>query len=192
MFHVLGNTTATNIPSSRRYCLIALYNWQHTKGSILHNSRLASTRQATNVALDPETPPLPRFLRRQLLRKGPNGKEVLPSELPSKQKMVDHPSPKTFRSKHYNSQSGATPKSQIRLLEPHVLSARLKKLCDNGKIDDAIVMLENAPLDAQNTQVWNTMIWETLKAKRYSLAYQLYIDVRPIPFHSLLVGLTRL
>jgi thioesterase domain-containing protein len=102
---------------------------------------------------------------------------------------TDRPSQKKFRSRHYDPETDATQKFQVRLLEPHVLSARLKKLSDNGKIDDAIVMLENAPLDAQNTQVWNTMIWETLKAKRYSLAYQLYIDVRLDSFHSLLLGL---
>lgn len=65
----------------------------------------------------------------------------------------------------------------MRLLEPHVLSGRLKKLADAGKVDDAVVMLKNAPLDAQNTQVWNTLIWEALKVNRYQLAYQLYTDV---------------
>jgi hypothetical protein len=181
MFHVLANPSAKSIHSSRRCCLIALYSWHGT------NPRHASTRQATNLDADPETP-LPRFLRRQVLRKG--GKDILPSELASKQKAADHLSPKNFRSRHYDPNSEATPRSQIRLLEPHVLSARLKKLSDNGKIGEAIVMLKNAPLDAQNTQVWNTMIWETLKAKRYSLAYQLYIDVCPVLLHSLLVSLT--
>jgi hypothetical protein len=133
--------------------------------------------------VDSETTPLPRFLRRQALRKTANPNLYPPSELTSN-KATDRPSPKTFRSKHYDPNSEATPKSQIRLLEPHVLSARLKKLCDSGKVDDAISVLNNAPLDAQNTQVWNTMIWETLKAKRYSLAYQLYIDVCPILSHD--------
>lgn len=179
MFHILGNGSTTNIPVSRRYCLIALYNWHNTNGPILHNSRLASTRQAPSNASDPES--LPRFIRRQLVRNVDNGNSVLPSELFSKQRTADRPSSKTFRSKHYDP-SEATPKSQMRLLQPHALSARLKKLSDNGKLNDAIVMLENAPLDAQNTQVWNTMIWETFKANRCSLAYQLFIDVCPILF----------
>ena len=178
MFH-LSNSTATNLHSSPLYWRIALCNWRSTRD-------LATTRQATNVAVDPD-PPLPRFLRRQLLRKVVNGKESFSSELASQKRAVDHSSPKTFRSKHYDPTSEATPKSRIRPLEPHVLSARLKKLCDTGKIDDAIFMLKNAPLDAQNTQVWNTMIWETLKIKRYSLAYQLYIDVCPVLVHHLLV-----
>lgn len=62
-------------------------------------------------------------------------------------------------------------------LEPHVLSGRLKRLCDAGKVDDAVFMLKNAPLDAQNTPVWNTLIWEALKVNRYQLAYQLFVDV---------------
>jgi hypothetical protein len=41
-------------------------------------------------------------------------------------------------------------------------------------------MLKNAPLDAQNTPVWNTLIWECMKAKRFKLAYQLFIDVRVV------------
>jgi hypothetical protein len=65
----------------------------------------------------------------------------------------------------------------MRLLEPHVLSGRLKKLCDSNKVDDAVYMLKNAPLDAQNTQVWNTLIWEALKVKRFQLSYQLFVDV---------------
>jgi hypothetical protein len=64
-----------------------------------------------------------------------------------------------------------------RLLLPHVLSARLKKLCDEGNVDNAVSLLKNAPLDAQNTQVWNTLIWECMKAKRFRLSYELFIDV---------------
>jgi len=178
MLHILGNASTTNIPS-RRYCLIALYNWQNAKGPIPHNSRFASTRQVPSNASDPET--LPRFLRRQLVRKVDNANSVLTSELSSEKQTAGRPSSKTFRSKHYDP-GEATPKSQLRLLQPHVLSSRLKRLSDNGKLNDAIVMLENTPLDAQNTQVWNTMIWETFKANRCSLAYQLYIDVCPILF----------
>lgn len=72
----------------------------------------------------------------------------------------------------------------MRLLEPHVLSLRLKRLCNSGKIDEAILMLKNAPLAAQNTPVWNTMIHEAMKAQRYSLSYQLYIDVGSVPFYN--------
>jgi hypothetical protein len=64
-----------------------------------------------------------------------------------------------------------------RLLLPHVLSVRLKKSCEEGKINDAVTMLKNSPLDAQNTAVWNTLIWECMKAKRFKLSYELFIDV---------------
>jgi hypothetical protein len=68
-------------------------------------------------------------------------------------------------------------KSSIRLLRAPILSARLKKLCDNGQVDVAVSTLKNAPLDAQNTPVWNTLIWECMKAERFKLAYELFIDV---------------
>jgi hypothetical protein len=75
----------------------------------------------------------------------------------------------------------------MRLLEPHVLSKRLKTLCDSNKIDDAVSMLKNSPLDAQNTQVWNTLIWEALKAKRFKLSYQLFIDVSTNAFNRFFI-----
>lgn len=70
--------------------------------------------------------------------------------------------------------------SEKRLLHPHVLSARLIKICDDDQLNTAIDTLKNLPLDAQNVAVWNTLIRETLKAKRYQLAYQLYVDVCPL------------
>lgn len=66
----------------------------------------------------------------------------------------------------------------MRLLEPHVLSGRLKKLADNDQLDTAVAMLKNAPLAAQNTPVWNTLIWECMKARRYKLGYDLFIDMK--------------
>nr|GAT59418.1 predicted protein [Mycena chlorophos] len=63
-------------------------------------------------------------------------------------------------------------------LEPHTLSARLKKLADKNQLDLAVSMLKNAPLAAQNTPVWNTLIWECAKARRYKLAYELFVDMK--------------
>jgi hypothetical protein len=66
----------------------------------------------------------------------------------------------------------------MRLLEPHVLSERLKKLAEQkNQLDTAVAMLKNAPLAAQNTAVWNTLIWECMKARRFKLAYELFVDV---------------
>ncbi|EIN10613.1 hypothetical protein PUNSTDRAFT_84803 [Punctularia strigosozonata HHB-11173 SS5] len=39
-------------------------------------------------------------------------------------------------------------------------------------------MLKNSPLDAQNVPVWNTMIWECMKARRWALSYKLYTDMK--------------
>jgi hypothetical protein len=76
---------------------------------------------------------------------------------------------------------GARPR---RLLEPHILSQRLKKLCEGGRLEVAIDTLKSAPLDSQSTPVWNTLIWEVLKAQRWNLSYKLYTDVstRPISY----------
>ncbi|KAJ7498928.1 pentatricopeptide repeat-containing protein [Mycena latifolia] len=89
----------------------------------------------------------------------------------------DRKSPDTrFRSRHYDP-SREKP-STMRLLEPHVLSARLKKLAENNQLDTAVAMLKNAPLAAQNTPVWNTLIWECMKVRRFKLAYDLFIDMK--------------
>lgn len=65
-----------------------------------------------------------------------------------------------------------------RLLKPHVLSARLTKLCSEDKLNEAVNMLKNVPLDAQNTTVWNTLVHHVGRAGRYQLAYQLWTEVR--------------
>jgi len=131
--------------------------------SVRHSSRQPGAREA-------EVAQLPRFLRRQ--------QEAKPTTLGSMKgkRPESNPTPTAFRSRHYDSLK-EVPKAAMKPLEPHVLSARLKRSCDDGKVDDAVFMLKNAPLDAQNTQVWNTLIWECLKVKRYQLAYQLFVDV---------------
>lgn len=118
-----------------------------------------------------DEPQLPRWFRRQNLQKGKaKEQDVLllpPAKVTSK-----------FRSKHLNSEKQVVNKDGLKLLEPHVLSQRLRKLCERGKLEDAVSLLKNSPLDAQNTPVWNTLIWEAMKAKRYKLGYSLYVDVR--------------
>lgn len=67
---------------------------------------------------------------------------------------------------------------EMKRLEPHILSSRLRNLCAEGKLEDAVKTLKTMPLDAQNPPVWNTLIWECLKAERYSLGYKLFTEVR--------------
>ncbi|KII95203.1 hypothetical protein PLICRDRAFT_149719 [Plicaturopsis crispa FD-325 SS-3] len=85
------------------------------------------------------------------------------------------------------------------LLHPHVLSQRLKKLCEDGKVDEAVGMLKSSPLDAQNPPVWNTLVWECMKAQRYTLAYRLFTDMKRRGFspttrtyQTMLSGLSRI
>lgn len=140
-------------------------------------SRFASTRYSRPQDAVDESK-LPRFIRRQQLQEGSSRK---PTQQISNKTKAQSPSlsPRvtpTYRSRHYDP-SNEAPKAGLRRLEPHALSGRLKRLCDSNNVDDAVYMLKNAPLDSQNTQVWNTLIWETLKAKRFQLSYQLFVDV---------------
>ncbi|KAF8165351.1 hypothetical protein B0H34DRAFT_831012 [Crassisporium funariophilum] len=144
------------------------------------NQRFSSTRFSRQQRTDgSEESKLPRFLRRQQAQLKPSTHPASHPDngLKAKSTTAQPRTPITHRSRHYDP-STAVPKTEVRLLEPHVLSARLKKLCDAGKLDDAVYMLKNAPLDSQNTPVWNTLIWEGLKAKRYQLAYQLFVDMK--------------
>ncbi|KAJ6613450.1 hypothetical protein B0H10DRAFT_2273082 [Mycena sp. CBHHK59/15] len=87
----------------------------------------------------------------------------------------------------------------MRPLEPHVLSGRLKSLAEANQLNTAVAMLKNAPRDAQNTPVWNTLIWECMKAKRFKLAYDLYVDMKrrgfsptTRTFQTMFTGLSRI
>lgn len=64
-----------------------------------------------------------------------------------------------------------------RLLRPPELARRLQALAARGLVDDAAEMLQNAPLDAQNLVVWNTMIKLAMEARKFKLGYSLYTDV---------------
>ena len=136
--------------------------------SVRHSSRQHGAKEA-------EVAQLPRFLRRQQQFQS---KPTTPGPGEGK-RPESNSTPTTFRSRHYDSMKEVS-KTVMKPLQPHVLSARLKRLCEEGKVDDAVFMLKNAPLDAQNTQVWNTLIWECMKVKRYQLAYQLFVDVREL------------
>lgn len=68
-------------------------------------------------------------------------------------------------------------KPHVYILRPPVLATRLTNLCDEKRYDEAVTMLKNAPRDAQNTVVWNTLIAGVMKASKFQLGYQLYIEV---------------
>jgi hypothetical protein len=65
-----------------------------------------------------------------------------------------------------------------RLLEPYVLSQRLTDLATRGRLDEAVDMLQNSPLDASNVATWNTVLLHCMVEKRFKLGYKLFIDVR--------------
>jgi hypothetical protein len=50
------------------------------------------------------------------------------------------------------------------------------------------IPIKLVPLNAENTLVWNTLIWEAMKVKWFKLAYLLYMDVS---FEQLSVRQTR-
>jgi hypothetical protein len=65
------------------------------------------------------------------------------------------------------------------LLQPYELSRRLIALCEQGKVDLAFSVLQQAPRNAQNIKVWNTIVQQCMDAKKYNLAYSVFTDVRP-------------
>jgi hypothetical protein len=71
-----------------------------------------------------------------------------------------------------------------RLLTPYALSGRLRGLAERGQLSNAVEMVQNAPMDACNVSVWNTIIFLCMKASRFKLAYKLYTDVRLKAFLS--------
>lgn len=131
-----------------------------------------------------DQPLLPRYLRRGAARFSPIHPSALSQERQGRGQngaftpTAVPPQERVFRSQHFDPTQVKDPKSEMKLLEPHVLSARLRKLCSAKQIDAAVALLKSSPLDAQNTPVWNTLIWECMKAKRFKLGYQLFIDVR--------------
>jgi hypothetical protein len=78
---------------------------------------------------------------------------------------------------HLRSRPGHESEGEVKILRPAVLSKRITTLADAGLIDDAVLLLQNAPVDAQNIVVWNTTIRLVMKAEKYKLAYSLYTDV---------------
>jgi hypothetical protein len=46
-------------------------------------------------------------------------------------------------------------------------------------VDLAVTALQEAPQNAQNIKVWNTIIQQCMDAKKYKLAYTVFTDVRP-------------
>ncbi|KAG5652429.1 hypothetical protein H0H81_005025 [Sphagnurus paluster] len=163
--------------------LAANCNFEH----IHFSSRCAIREYATRVSRDTleDAPRLPRYLRRQSIQPKPGSPQASESKVTPAQTRGEEDAPsssqKVYRSRHFQPnppQDPTAPKTEKRLLEPYILSTRLKKLCDTNKIDDAVSMLKNSPRDAQNTQVWNTLIWECMKAKRFNLSYSLYTDMK--------------
>jgi hypothetical protein len=65
------------------------------------------------------------------------------------------------------------------LLQPYELSRRLITLCESGDVDLAVTTLQRAPRNAQNIKVWNTLVQQCMDAKKYKLAYKVFIDVCP-------------
>ncbi|KAI0005077.1 hypothetical protein BJV74DRAFT_792927 [Russula compacta] len=80
-------------------------------------------------------------------------------------------------------QSSAITSSQTQtgerpLLQPYELSGRLIALCKRGDVDLAFTMLQNAPRNAQNIKVWNTLILQCMDAEKYKLAYRVFTDMK--------------
>jgi pentatricopeptide repeat protein len=146
-------------------------------------SRVSSRTRNPSTAPEPEASSrLPRYLRRR-------------TQFSDGADRADKP----VYSSSSKTPLGKNGKQPIKLLEPHVLSTRLKTLCEKGKVGEAVNYLKSTPLDAQNTPVWNTLMWECMKASKFSTAYSLYTEMKRRGFSpttrtysTLLNGLSRI
>lgn len=73
---------------------------------------------------------------------------------------------------------GKNPKGPNVPLAPYSLSRRLIRLASQNKLDEAIVMLQNAPSDASNVKTWNTILLHCMVEERFQLGAKLFADVR--------------
>lgn len=71
-----------------------------------------------------------------------------------------------------------TPDATHYLLTPYELSSRILKLHAARKLDEAVELLQNSPLDAQNIKTWNTLLSGCMKDARYKLAWSLFVDLK--------------
>ncbi|KZV81170.1 hypothetical protein EXIGLDRAFT_844824 [Exidia glandulosa HHB12029] len=62
-------------------------------------------------------------------------------------------------------------------LRAYDLTQRLDKKCEEN-LDEAYEELQRMPRDAQDIVSWNTMIWHAMKAARYKLAYQMFVEMK--------------
>ncbi|GJJ15628.1 hypothetical protein Clacol_009906 [Clathrus columnatus] len=66
----------------------------------------------------------------------------------------------------------------IKLLTPVILSARITKLFQQGRLQEAINMVKYSPLDAQNAAVWATLIGFVMSEKKYKEAFRLFTEMK--------------
>ncbi|EJD48400.1 hypothetical protein AURDEDRAFT_183356 [Auricularia subglabra TFB-10046 SS5] len=66
---------------------------------------------------------------------------------------------------------------------PYDKMRQLKKLWDEGTLDDAYDELKQTPLSKQDIVTWNTMIQRAMTDKRYKLAYSMYNEMKRRGYH---------
>ncbi|KAH7929442.1 hypothetical protein BV22DRAFT_1056862 [Leucogyrophana mollusca] len=137
------------------------------------------------------------LFRRQSENRSPPDSHKRPSE---KRNTPPRPSSSYDKPGHRPTQRDAEGQQPPkRLLTPYNLAMQLKRLCSEGNYDAAVDRLKSTPRDAQNVKVWNTMISECLEAKRFSLAYDLFTDMKrrgfspnTLTYTTMFSGLTRI
>ena len=67
--------------------------------------------------------------------------------------------------------------SQQKTITPAVMAFRIRNMCDEGKLDEAIETTKELPFHLQSAFAWNHIILQALKEDRFQLAFKLYNDV---------------
>lgn len=71
--------------------------------------------------------------------------------------------------------------------DPYLLSEKVVKFSKNGKLDDAITLVMEAPKSRQNEVVWNHLIQESSKLGKINQSWQLLNDVNVSLFYCCIV-----
>ncbi|KAI5120674.1 hypothetical protein M0805_006963 [Coniferiporia weirii] len=75
----------------------------------------------------------------------------------------------------YNFRNSLSKQTNVR---PAVLSMRVKELADQGKIEDAITLVEEAPKSKMSAIVWNTLLHALMMMGKRKRAYSVYIEMK--------------
>lgn len=71
----------------------------------------------------------------------------------------------------------------VKPLKPYDVARRVTQLIKEDRLEHAIEMVNNLPMQAQDVVVWNLLIAEAMTKQRYTRGFEIYYDVSRPPLH---------